>query len=249
MKLGIVIPVYNERTTLASVVARVQATPPPVAPGGEPLERTLFIIDDGSTDGTGDEAERLNGPATVVLRHERNRGKGAAVRTGIEEAKRQGVDALIIQDADLEYSPDDHSLVLAPILEGVADAVVGSRFIGPRHRVLYYWHYLANRFLTAASNAVTNINLTDMECCLKAFSRDVLDRLEIKENRFGLEPEIVARLARMRLPRTDGTVRALRIYEVAVNYDGRTYAEGKKITWRDGVSALRCIVKYGLLGG
>ncbi|MBX3364942.1 MAG: glycosyltransferase family 2 protein [Phycisphaeraceae bacterium] len=245
MLLAVVIPAYNERELLPRLIERLDATPPPMGPGG-PVERRIVLVDDGSKDGTGDIVRELGKREDVTaIVHERNTGKGGALRTGFKAAMAFGADVVIVQDADLEYDPSDHALVLAPILDGRADAVIGSRFIGHTHRVLYYRHYQANRFLTMVSNMLTNLNLSDIECCFKAFSRPVLERLEIREKRFGVEPETVAKLAKMRLPR-EGGVRALRIYEVAVSYAGRTYAEGKKITWRDGVSALRCIVRYNL---
>lgn len=251
MLLAILIPVYNERLLLARAVDRVLRAPSPLAPTGEPLERVLILVDDGSSDGTRavmDEIDQRDrsGTRVVCLRHERNMGKGAAIRTAIAHALSLGADIALIHDADLEYDPMDHATVLAPILAGDADAVIGSRFIGQSHRVLYYWHSLANRFITFTSNLLTNLNLTDIECCTKAFTRDVLAGLTIRENRFGVEPEIVARLAAMRLEQDDGSRRPLRIFEVGVRYAGRTYAEGKKITWRDGVRALWCIVRYNL---
>lgn len=210
------------------------------------MPRTLILVDDGSSDGSGEIVRSLDqARADVIgLLHERNRGKGAAVRTGLVAARDTDAEIAIIHDADMEYDPADHHDVVRPIVEGRADAVIGSRFLGRTHRVLYFWHYAANRFISLCSNTLTNLNLSDIECCTKAFSRPVLERLDLREPRFGVEPEIVARLARMRLPTPDGPPRALRIYEVAVSYAGRTYAEGKKITWRDGISALRCIIKY-----
>jgi len=243
----VIIPAYNERELLPRLIERLDATPPPRDASGAPVERRLVLIDDGSTDGTGDLVRRLgerDGVEAIV--HARNRGKGAALRAGFARALELGADAAIVQDADLEYDPGDHGPVLRPILDGRADAVIGSRFIGQTHRVLYYWHYAANRFITLCSNVLTNLNLTDIECCFKAMTRPVLERLELSEPRFGVEPEIVAKLAHMRLESGDGP-RRLRIYEVAVSYAGRTYAEGKKITWADGFSALRCILRYNVL--
>lgn len=248
MLLAIVIPAYNERELLPEIIARIDAVPPSRGVDGAPVERKLVIVDDGSKDGTAEVVRGLGArPDVIAVVHERNQGKGAALKSGFAAALEAGADAALVQDADLEYDPADHEAVLAPILDGRADAVIGSRFIGQTHRVLYYWHYLANRFLTTVSNALTNLNLSDIECCFKAYSRPVLERLTIREKRFGVEPESIARLARMRVPQGSG-VRPLRIYEVAVSYAGRTYAEGKKITWRDGISALRCIVRYNLLG-
>ena len=259
MRLTILIPIYNEAPVLERSVERVRATTPPAGPGGEPMDRTIVLIDDGSTDGSAEIARRLaqRDGIDCVLR-QRNAGKGRAIADGLAAALERGTDAAIIQDADLEYDPADHARVLEPIVTGQADAVIGSRFIGQTHRVLYYWHSVGNRALTTLSNMLSNLNLTDMECGTKAFSRPVLDRLRITEPRFGVEPEIVAKLARMRLPdetpnetsdeTSSGRVRPLRIYEVPVRYAGRTYAEGKKIGWRDGLEALRCIAQHNLLG-
>jgi len=251
MRLTIMMPIYNEAAALARSVERVLATPPPVGRDGDPMVRTLVLVDDGSTDGSARIAERLaeREGVSCVLR-ERNGGKGRAVAAGLAAALNGGADAALIQDADLEYDPADHGRVLAPIVAGEADAVIGSRFIGETHRVLYYWHSVGNRALTTLSNMLSNLNLTDMECGTKAFSRPVLERLRLTEPRFGVEPEIVARLARMRLPDDagGGAGRPLRIYEVPVRYAGRTYAEGKKIGWRDGFEALRCIAQHNLFG-
>jgi glycosyltransferase involved in cell wall biosynthesis len=204
----------------------------------------LILVDDGSRDGSADLVRELGQrPDVRAVVQERNQGKGAAIRRAIQEALSANADMALIQDADLEYDPADHQSVLAPLIDGRADAVIGSRFLGQTHRVLYYWHFVANTALTRLSNMLSNLNLTDMECGTKAFSRDVLQRLTLAEDRFGLEPELVARLAHMRL---DQPPRPLRIYEVPVSYAGRTYADGKKITWRDGFSALRCIVRYNI---
>jgi glycosyltransferase involved in cell wall biosynthesis len=250
MLIAVVIPVYNEARWVRVSVERVLATPPP--PG---CTRTIVLVDDGSSDGTRGIIEDL--AKTVGIKgvyHEVNQGKGAALRTGLAAAFNTGADIFLIHDADLEYDPQDHATVLAPLLDGRADAVVGSRFIGQTHRVLYYWHALANRFITIACDMATNLNLTDIECCSKAMTRAALEQVEIKENRFGVEVELVAKLARIRVPHENagnapGMTRPLRVYEVAVSYAGRTYAEGKKIGWRDGVRALACIFKYGVMGG
>lgn len=242
------IPVYNERALVEACVRRVLGTPRPIDPAtGAPIERTVLLVDDGSTDGSATVVRELaREPGVEALLHERNLGKGAAVRTGIAHATREGpsrADVILIHDADLEYDPADHAAMVAPILDGRADAVIGSRFLGSTHRVLYFWHSIANRFITLCSNMLSNLNLTDIECCLKAMRADVAARLGLREPRFGIEPEIVAKLAAMRLDE-GASPRALRIYEVAVSYAGRTYAEGKKIGWKDGFAALACIVKY-----
>lgn len=226
--LTAVMPVYNEAATVAEVVRTVLAQRP---------VQQLVIVDDCSTDGTWDQLQPLarNEPRIQLIRHEVNQGKGAALRTGIGHA---GADIVIIQDADLEYDPAEYYRLLAPILAGKADVVFGSRFIGSgAHRVLYYWHSVGNRVLTTLSNMVTNLNLTDMEACYKVFRREVIQKFKIEENRFGFEPEITAKVARAKM----------RIYEVAISYYGRTYAEGKKIGWRDGFRALVCIFKYNFL--
>ena len=231
MKLSVVIPVYNERALVPQSLARVEAAPLPAG-----LLREIVLIDDYSTDGTREWlVEYASGRSDVVLTlHDRNRGKGAALRTGFAAATGELV---IVQDADLEYDPREYSGLLEPLLDGRADAVFGTRFLGHTHRVLYYWHSVGNWLLTMLSNMLSNINLTDMECCYKAFRRDVLARITLVEDRFGFEPEVTAKLARL----------GCRIYEVPVSYSGRTYAEGKKINWKDGVSALRCILRYNLL--
>ncbi len=247
MRIGVVIPVYNERELLARSLDRVQATPTPTRPDGGACERVIYIIDDGSTDGAREIAQELGkreGVRTSLA--EKNQGKGAALRRGFEMALGDGCDAVIVQDADMEYDPADHATALAPILDGRADAVIGTRFLGQTHRVLYYWHAVGNKLITRTSNTLSNLNLTDIECGTKAFTGDVLSRLQLREDRFGIEPEIVARLARMRLPVEGGPARRVRIYEVPVSYAGRTYEEGKKIGWRDALSALRCIVTYNL---
>lgn len=256
MVLAVLMPVYNERSLLERAVDRLLAVPPPPDPGdpaGRPLDRVLFVVDDGSTDGTTEIADQLGArPGVVVIKHAQNKGKGAAIRSAHEaalawrSAEGEPIAVFLIHDADLEYDPADHAAVLTPILDGRADAVIGSRFLGAAHRVLYYWHYVANRVITTFCNMLTNLNLSDIECCFKAWSRPVATQLTLEEERFGIEPEIVAKLSRMRLEE-GGSDRPLRIFEVGVTYAGRTYAEGKKIRWSDGVSALRCIISYTLM--
>ena len=249
--MAVVIPVFNERALLPRLIARLDATSPPRMPDGTPVERTLVVIDDGSTDGTRKAVQVLDERTdTSCVFHPQNLGKGAALASGFARAIEINADAAIVQDADLEYDPADHAAALAPILDGRADAVIGSRFIGQTHRVLYYWHSVANRGLTMMSNMLSNLNLTDIECGTKVFNRDVLAKLRITERRFGVEPELIAQLARMRLPdpnATDSRGRPLRVYEVPVSYAGRTYAEGKKIGWRDGLDAIRAILRHNLL--
>ncbi|MFL6206210.1 MAG: glycosyltransferase family 2 protein [Acidimicrobiales bacterium] len=218
-------PAFNEEATLAIAAARVLASP---------WSAELIIVDDGSCDDTYHVAKEVEASdqRVVLLQHDLNRGKGAALRTGFAAAR---YEVVIVQDADLEYDPAEYPTVIAPILAGTADAVFGSRFMSSgAHRVLYFWHYVGNRALTTLSNAFTNLNLTDMETCYKAFRREVIQSIEIEEDRFGFEPEITAKLAAQRL----------RIFEVGISYAGRTYAEGKKIGWRDGVHALACIIRY-----
>ncbi len=225
--LSVVMPVFNEENTVARVVHRVLA---------QPCVKELVVVDDGSSDGTVRIVDELaaSDPRIRLLKHGVNRGKGSALRTGFAECT---APVVIVQDADLEYDPEEFDLVLAPIRDGRADVVFGSRFLGGgAHRVLYFWHSVGNQFLTLLSNMFTNLNLSDMETCYKAFRLEVLQRIELEEPRFGVEPELTAKVARL----------GARIYEVSVSYHGRTYAEGKKINWRDGFSALRCIVKYGL---
>ena len=226
--LSVVMPAFNEEKTLAEVVHAVLA---------QPLVAELIVVDDASRDGTWQVMQTLaaNEPRLQIFQHPINQGKGAALRTGFSKATQPYV---IIQDADLEYDPGEYAKLLGPILRNRADVVFGSRFLGSEeHRVLYFWHSVGNTFLTTLSNMFTNLNLTDMETCYKVFRREIIQKIEVEENRFGFEPEITAKVAKM----------GVRIYEVAVSYHGRTYAEGKKIGWRDGISAIRCILKYGIL--
>jgi len=242
-QLHVVIPVYNEEGTLAELVDRLIKTSPP-----EGVDRRIVLVDDGSGDETPAIVKSLTSrPDVLSVTHKVNRGKGAALRTGFKAALSDGAEIILIQDGDLEYTPADHGSVLAPILDGRADVVVGTRFKGQTHRVLYFWHSVANQFITLLSNMLTNLNLSDVECCFKAMTREVAERIEIRENRFGVEPEIVAKVAHMRLDGSGGNSgRQARVFEVPISYAGRTYAEGKKIGWKDGVRAIWCILKYNL---
>lgn len=248
VQLSVLIPVFNERHFILEVLRRVQRV------HLEGIEKEIIVVDDHSTDGTrkllqeivsaqadsrvetldiSDQGDQLSIKNLKVFFQEQNRGKGAALRRGLREAKG---DVIVIQDADLEYDPNQYARLLEPIQQGVADVVYGSRFLGGPHRVLFFWHYVGNKFLTILSNVFTNLNLTDMETCYKMFRRNVLDGIEIKQNRFGFEPEFTAKIAK----------KGYRIYEVPISYYGRSYEEGKKINWKDGVKAIYCIFRYNL---
>ncbi|MGD2013805.1 MAG: glycosyltransferase family 2 protein [Desulfobacterales bacterium] len=224
MKISVVIPVYNEIDTIEEILVRVDQVA---------ITKEIIAIDDFSNDGTRERLKKIaaDKDSVKVIYHSRNRGKGAALRTGFESVTG---DIVIIQDADLEYDPNEYPKLLEPISDGRADVVYGSRFIGGPHRVLFFWHYVGNKFLTLISNALTNLNLTDMETCYKVFKSQILKDINLKSNRFGFEPEFTAKVAKKRL----------RIYEVPISYSGRTYSEGKKITWKDGIVALCLIFWY-----
>jgi glycosyltransferase involved in cell wall biosynthesis len=226
LRLTVIMPVYNEAATVETAIQRVWRVP---------LDLELICVDDGSSDGTIDVLGRLEADGVIdrLIVHEHNRGKGAAVRSGIRAATG---DIIVVQDADLEYDPLELPMLIQPILDGQADAVFGSRFLGGPHRVLYFWHSVGNGLLTLLSNMFTDLNLTDMETCYKVFRRDIIQSIDIRESRFGFEPEITAKIAKKRV----------RIFEVGISYYGRTYEEGKKIGWKDGVKAVWCIVKYNL---
>ncbi len=233
MKLSIVIPAYNEGNTIHLILDRVRD----VELAG-PIQKEVIIVNDCSRDHTEDAIQnyKLQNPDFQIqyFKHEVNQGKGAAIRTGIQRATG---DLVVIQDADLEYDPEEYNILLKPFLRGVADVVYGSRFMGGKpHRILFYWHSIGNRFLTRLSNMFTNLNLTDMETCYKMMRREIIQSIALRENRFGFEPEITAKLSR---------IKGIRIYEVGISYYGRTYEEGKKIGWRDGFRAIYCILKYG----
>jgi glycosyltransferase involved in cell wall biosynthesis len=235
--LSVVIPAYNEKGSIQEILRRVRAVP---------IRKEIIVVDDCSTDGT---REILRGMPQgdedlKVVFHDSNRGKGAALRTGFRHATGQIV---IVQDADLEYDPAQYPQLIQPIVENQADVVFGSRFIGETHRVLYFWHSLANKFLTLLSNTFTNLNLTDMEVCYKVFRREVIQGLQLKSDRFGFEPEVTAKVARFTFPSRDGQPeRKCRVYEIPVSYHGRTYREGKKIGLKDGFQALYCILRYAI---
>jgi glycosyltransferase involved in cell wall biosynthesis len=222
MKLSIVVPVFNEASTIDEILARIEQTG---------LDKEIIIVDDCSTDGTREILQQNYADKYRLLYHERNMGKGAALKTAFEHVTG---DIVIIQDADLEYDPFEYKKLIEPIVQGHADVVYGSRFLGGPHRVLFFWHFAANKILTLLSNALNNVNLSDMETCYKAFRSHILEDMKFSSRRFGFEPEFTAKVAR----------RKLRIYEVPISYYGRTYEEGKKITWKDGIAAIYCILRY-----
>ena len=224
MKLSVVIPVFNEQATIAEIIRRVRA----VDVG---LEKEIIVVDDGSTDGTRETLQPLAAPGLTVVLHEKNQGKGAALRTGFT---RTTGDIVLVQDADLEYDPREYPRLIEPILDGRADVVYGSRFLGGPHRVLYYWHYVGNRLLTTLSDMLSNLNLTDMETCYKVFRREVLEKIRIKSSRFGFEPEITMKVAKLKC----------RVYEMPISYSGRDYAQGKKIGWKDGLAAFFHLIRF-----
>lgn len=226
VKLSVIIPVFNEKATIREILHCVKSVD---------IDKEIIIVDDFSTDGTRDVLGQIEDESIQIYYHDQNLGKGAALRTGINKSSGE---IIIIQDADLEYDPNDYHKIIAPILSGKADVVYGSRFMGDQaHRVVFFWHRIGNGFLTFLSNIFTNLNLTDMETGYKAFRREIIMAIEIRENRFGFEPEITARISKMNC----------RIYEVGISYYGRTYEDGKKIGWKDGISAIWCILKYNIM--
>ena len=224
MKISVIIPVYNEKSTISEIISRVRAVD---------LEKEIIVVDDGSTDGTSQQLTEIGSQFEdlKILSHQKNSGKGSALRTGFAEASGE---IFIVQDADLEYDPRDYEALLVPILDGRADVVYGSRFLGGPHRVLFFWHYVGNKFLTILSDAFSNLNITDMETCYKVFKKEVLGDIKLKSNRFGFEPEFTMKIAK----------KGFRVYEVPISYSGRTYEEGKKIGWRDGLVAMFAIVWF-----
>lgn len=228
MKLSVVIPVYNEKNTIETLLAKVASVS---IPG---WEKEIVVVEDCSKDGTRELLQKYVGTYRVIF-HEKNQGKGAALRTGFQAATG---DYVLVQDADLEYDPEEYPTLVGPIAKYGADVVYGSRFIGNHaHRVVYFWHYLGNQFLTLLSNMFTNLNLTDMETCYKLFKREIIQKIVLEQDRFGFDPEVTAKVAR---------IKPIKIFEVGISYNGRTYAEGKKITWKDGFRVIYCIIKYGL---
>ena len=226
MKLSVIIPVYNEKNTIREIIRRVQAVE-------LDFPKEIIVVDDCSQDGTRQIIETIKQDNVKTCYHSKNQGKGAALQTGFAQVEG---DVIVIQDADLEYDPREYIKLLEPILDGRADAVYGSRFLGGPHRVLFFWHYLGNKFLTTISNMLSDLNLSDLETCYKAFKREILDKITLKSQRFGFEPEITMKLAKLKC----------RIYEVPISYSGRDYSEGKKIGWKDGVAAIFHLIKYKL---
>ena len=224
MKLSVIIPVFNEKKTIEEIIRRVQA-----AEVG--LEKEIIVVDDASEDGTRQILENLNHPNVKICFHSKNQGKGAALRTGFSKAKG---DIILIQDADLEYDPKDYPVLLESLLDGRADVVYGSRFLGGPHRVFFFWHYVGNKLLTTLSNMFSNLNLSDMETCYKVFKKELLNRITLKSKRFGIEPEITIKFAKLKC----------KIYEVPISYSGRDYSEGKKIGWKDGVAAIFHVIRF-----